>query len=75
MIHNLPEPCRYVPRVPNKGWRYYIPDIYSADLYDSFYWVGDSLDKLAMERGLCYESQDDAVTHARALLNLGGVDV
>jgi|11BtaG_2_1085332.scaffolds.fasta_scaffold01535_3 hypothetical protein len=74
MNDDLPEPCRYVPVFPTEGWRYYTPDIHSRDLYDTFLWSDDYLDKRMMQRGLCYDNEDDAVRHCRILLNLSGIN-
>ena len=60
---------------PKQEGEYYIPNlhyVHSINLYIRNRWVGDFLDARRLERGLVHLSQEDAISHAKALIKLNG---
>jgi len=62
--HPLPEKKEKVEKkwIPEKGEGYYFPLItpHEKTLIDCYYWAGDPVDKLTLERGLAFKTPEEA---------------
>lgn len=54
------------------GDKYWVADPAAIHYTLASRWVGDKLDKLALSRGLLHKSKEDAIAHAKALIELSG---
>lgn len=55
---------------PVMGMTYYYPNITGRHLASDTTWDGDGFDQRTLDRGLVHEHRADAITHARAILNM-----
>ncbi|ANB90837.1 hypothetical protein MOVS_01205 [Moraxella ovis] len=54
------------------GDKYWVADLTVIHYALASQWVGDKLDKLALSRGILHKSKENAVAHAKALIELSG---
>lgn len=58
---------------PNRYTRYYIPLLGdSGKLYTKFSWADGSVDNTFLSQGLVHLSKDNAIAHAKALIEISG---
>jgi len=57
-------------RPPEDGTYYYPPSPTNDDFCYQWIWQGDSLDRLALERGLAHTTEEAAAAHAKAMLGI-----
>ena len=55
---------------PSKGTCYFAADPTTGQWAQALKWLGDKLDLLWLERGLVFETPDDAVANAKAMLGI-----
>ena len=55
---------------PKKEANYYAASVMDEEYYDLLWWCGDSIDRLALERGLAHTTEEAAVAHAKAMLGI-----
>lgn len=58
-----------------EGQKYFIPDLTVTRLYYTSQWCNTDLDNLRLKRGIIHLSEEDAVAHAKALIELSGGQV
>lgn len=53
-----------------KGMRFYMPDIFAEELYEWFIYDADRWDKRAMERGIVFQTKEEAIACAKKMLEV-----
>lgn len=51
-----------------KGMRFYMPDTFAEELYEWFTYDADKWDKRAMERGIVFQTKEEAIECAKEML-------
>lgn len=51
-----------------KGMRFYMPDTFAEELYEWFIYDADRWDKRAMERGIVFQTKEEAIACAKKML-------
>ena len=62
-----------VPRplsVPEMGMDYFCPSIETPQMYESYTWAGDTVDKRVLQRGVVHSTAEAATAHAKAMLGI-----
>lgn len=67
-IH-VPKPLMTPPPIGMQYWRVAIDD---SALVDAFTWNGDRYDKLMLKRSIIHLTEDNALAHAKALIQVSG---
>ena len=60
----IPEPLREAPPMDTK---YYVVSLYEPGSYDVAYWEGCHAERMWLKRGLCFATEADAISAAKAM--------
>lgn len=66
---NFPKPET---KALKEGQYYFMPDLTTAKLYFRSRWDNDEYDVQRLERGFVHLSEENAIAHAKALIELSG---
>lgn len=65
----VPDPMK---TKPERGSRYYCPNVISTDLNDIHIWCDDFYDNEILNKGFCHATQEAATAHAKAFIKISG---
>ena len=55
---------------PKEGTYYHVASVMGEEYFELLWWFGDSINRLALERGLAHTTKEAAVAHAKAMLGI-----
>ena len=55
---------------PKEGDIYYISNVVVKDFYSSYEWDNSEYDKVWLERGIIFKTKEEAITHAKKMLEV-----